>query len=195
MGLGAGTYNSTLRFEDETDFDVSMNTVWLSGSRYINEKWIIRAGVAVITDGELNNDSNINYNVQPGGSATLGLDYSAITGRGYSPYVDLSLAFSISFTETENPADSKKTNYAATDVRLGIQANWEVKEHFFPYLTARVFGGPVLWELDDEDVTGADIHHYQLAIGTAMQFNRMGIYIEWSGAGEKTLNAGLSMAW
>jgi len=53
----------------------------------------------------------------------------------------------------------------------------------------------VKWELDGEDVTGSDIHHYQVALGIAGQFGPVGIFAEWAGLGEKVIVLGLSTAW
>jgi hypothetical protein len=53
----------------------------------------------------------------------------------------------------------------------------------------------VNWVLDGKDVIGTDINHYQIAAGTAVQFNRVGTFIEWAGIGEKALSIGLSYAW
>lgn len=44
-------------------------------------------------------------------------------------------------------------------------------------------------------VIGTDIHHYQFALGTAIQFGQVGTFVEWSGLGEKALSTGMSFAW
>jgi hypothetical protein len=55
-----------------------------------------------------------------------------------------------------------------------------------------VFGGPVSWELEGTDVIGTDIHHYQIALGTAIQLGQTGLFAEWAGLGEKALSIGVS---
>lgn len=195
LGLGMGSFNSTIRFDDNREVDVEMTTVSLSGAWLINDSWTVRAGLGVILDGELKPDAGTTHDVKPGGLAAVGLEYRALIGDGYTPFIDLSLFLSGSWTETVDPITDSKTSYFASDIRLGARAGWNVKGNIFPYVAARVFGGPVKWELDGEDVTGTDIHHYQLALGTAVQLGQVGVYVEWAGLGEQALSAGLSMAW
>ena len=88
-----------------------------------------------------------------------------------------------------------QTSYFSYDLRVGGRASWIINDSIFPYITGRVFGGPVSWELENTDVMGTDIHHYQFALGTAVQFGGTGVFVEWAGVGEKALSAGLSYAW
>lgn len=171
-----------------------MNTASLSGSWQVNDRWSVRGGLGVILDGDLTPADDIAQNVLPGGVAAIGFEYLAINGEGYKPYMDLSLFLSGSATEIENPVSMAKTSYVSSDLRLGGRASWNIKSRVFPYIAARLFGGPVSWTLDGEDVTGSDIHHYQVALGTAIQFGQVGTFFEWSGVGEKTMSAGISYA-
>jgi len=193
LGLGIGTFNSTLRFDNEQEADVKMSTVSISAGRPVNDKWTVRAGLGMILDGDLQPDGGTAHNAESGGLVSLGVEYHALIGSGFTPFIDFSLFAGGSWTTTKAENSSKKISYFASDVRLGARAVWNVKGSFFPYLTVRVFGGPVNWKLNGEDVTGSDIHHYQLALGAAVQFGRTGIYTEWAAAGEQALSAGLSM--
>lgn len=195
LGLGMGSFNSTIRFDNDREVDVEMTTVSLSGAWLINNSWTVRAGLGVILDGELKPNAGTTQDVKPGGLAAVGLEYRALIGDGYTPFIDLSLFLSGSWTEIVDSITDSKTSYFASDIRLSARAGWNVKGNIFPYVAARVFGGPVKWELDGEDVTGTDIHHYQLALGTAVQLDQVGVYVEWAGLGEQALSAGLSMAW
>ena len=139
-------------------------------------------------------DVGTTHAVKPGGLLAVGLEYHALIGDGYTPFIDLSLFLSSSWTKVVDSITDSKTSYFASDIRTGARAVWNVKGNIFPYVAAHVFGGPVNWELDGENVTGTDIHHYQLAIGTAVQLGQVGIYVEWAGLGEQALSAGLSTA-
>ncbi len=172
-----------------------MSTVSLSGSWKINDKWAFRSGLGVILEGRLRPEIGPSQNVTPGGFIAIGTEYIVIIGEGYFPHVDVSLFLSGSTTEIEDPITKNRTRYASSDLRLGARASWNIKNRAFPYLSARVFGGPVYWVLDDKEVIGTDINHYQIAIGTAVQFNRIGTFIEWAGMGEKAVSIGLSYAW
>ena len=107
----------------------------------------------------------------------------------------MSLFLSGASTQTENSVTRIKTNYFSSDLRLGGRASWNVKGKVFPYISARFFGGPVRWTLNGKDVTGTDIHHYQCALGIAIQLGKMGIFVEWAGLGERALSTGMSFAW
>ncbi len=195
IGLGVGTLNSTLRFDDDREVDVEMTTVSLSGAWLMNDRWTIRAAVGALLDGSLQTNAHTTHDFETGGLAAIGLEYRARTGDGYAPFVDLSLFVSGLWTQTVAPDSDTKTDYFASDARLGARAGWNVKGRTFPYVAARVFGGPVTWEMDSEDVDGTDIHHYQLALGTAAQVGPVGVYVEWAPVGEQAVSAGLSTSW
>ncbi len=172
-----------------------MTTVSMSAGWLINSKWTARAGLGVILDGTLETQAHMVHAVEPGGLVALGAEYLALRGEGTTPFVDLSFFISGSWAKTKDPDSGDKTNYSAIDARLSARASWAVDENLFPYVAARVFGGPVNWQWDDQDVTGTDVHHYQLALGTAIQVGSFGFWVEWAGLGERALGAGLSTSW
>ena len=172
-----------------------MNTISLSGAWRLNDTWSLRGGVGIIRDGKLTPAGQAAHSVKPGGMLAVGVEYLWQRGQGAKPYVDFSAFLSASSTKTEDALRQTQTSYFSTDLRLGGRASWIINDTIFPYLTARVFGGPVSWELENTDVMGTDIHHYQFALGTAVQFGGTGVFVEWAGVGEKALSAGLSYAW
>ena len=190
-----GGFDTTLRFDNDRDVDVEMTAVSISGAWFINDRWTALAGVGLILDGTLQPDDGSVHDVEPGGAATVGMGYSALSGEGGVPSVDLSMNLSSSWTQTVAAGTDSRTSYFAADARLGVRAGWSIGGNFYPYLAARVFGGPVHWELDGEEVVGSDIHHYQIALGAAAQTGPVGIFAEWSGLGERAFSAGLSTAW
>ena len=172
-----------------------MQTASMSGSWQVNEKWAIRGGLGLILDGQLRPPNESAQKVKPGGLVAIGFEYLTRAGESYAPFVDLSVFLSGSSTEIENPNTRVQTNYFSSDLRLGARASWNIRNSLFPYVSARVFGGPVFWTLNDKDVIGTDIHHCQVALGTAIQFGRVGTFVEWAGIGEKALSMGMSLAW
>lgn len=193
IGFGISSFNSTIRFDDHREVDVEMSTVSLSGSWLINKSFTIRAGLGVILDGSMKPKEKTKHDVEPGGIASVGLEYVVFVGEGLMPFIDLSSALSVSFTKTQDLITDRKTNYFASDLRFSARAGWNVKGKVFPYLSTRVFAGPVNWKLDDKEITGSDIHHYQLAIGTAIRINNFSLYGEWAGFGEQALSIGFSL--
>jgi hypothetical protein len=195
LGFGYGLFDTTVRFDDDRDVDMEMSTISLSAAWLLNDTWTIRGSLGAILDGTLESPGQTSHEVQPGGLVGLGVEYRALIGHDKVPYVDLSFFVGASWSEVETAASSDATNYFASDARLGARAGWDVNGSFFPYAAARVFGGPVNWELDGEDVVGSDIHHYQLAIGAAAPLGPMSLYAEWAGLGEQGFSAGLSTSW
>ena len=155
----------------------------------------IRAGLGLIHGGELTPTDQPALEVKPGGLLAVGFEYMIHQGNGYLPYLDVSLFVSGSSTQIEDRVTKKKTDYFSSDLRLAGRASWNINGNIFPYFSGGVFGGPVSWEIDGKDVTGTDIHNYQLAMGSAIQFGSIGTFVEWAGFGEKALSAGVSYAW
>jgi hypothetical protein len=52
-----------------------------------------------------------------------------------------------------------------------------------------------MWKINEENVTGTDIYHYQVSIGSALKLGPTVAYLEWTGLGEQSLKAGISVAW
>ena len=65
---------------------------------------------------------------------------------------------------------------------------------FSPYLLARLFGGPVMWRLDGEDLTGSDTTHVQLGAGASYTtpFGLTAV-VDVSAIGERS--AALALSW
>lgn len=173
---------------------MEMSTVSLAGGWLINDDWTLRAGFGLILDGDMQTPDGVVHEVQPGGLFSVGLENRVLIGEGYTPFVDVSLYLGASWTETIDPNTEAATSYFAADARFGARAGWNINGNTFPYVAARVFGGPVDWEMAGVEVTGTDIHHYQIALGTAVQLGPVGIFAEWAGLGEQSVSAGLSTA-
>jgi len=190
-----GIFDTTIRFDDDRDVDVQMTSVSISGGWFINDRWTARASAGIILGGTLKPADDTIHDVEPGGLVTLGAEYRAVIGEGATPFVDLSLFLSASWAQTVAPGSHDKTDYSAADARLGVRAGWNIEDSVFPYVAARAFGGPVNWELDDQDVVGSDINHYQIALGASTQIGPVGLFVEGAFLGEKALSTGLSATW
>jgi len=172
-----------------------MTTVSIAGGWLINDTWTLRGGFGLILDGEMKASDGVAYEVDPGGLISAGLERHVMAGQGRVPTIDVSLSLGASWTRAAAPDIQVKTTYFAADARLGARAGWSIGGKVFPYAAIRVFGGPVHWEISEEDVTGTDIHHYQLAAGSAVQLGSVAVYAEWAGLGEKALSVGVSTSW
>lgn len=83
--------------------------------------------------------------------------------------------------------------FTATDLRIGAIAGRTFADRLSPYLLARGFGGPVMWNPGTGDITGSDTHHYQLGVGVSLSLpvGLSGV-IDVSLLGEQAASVGLS---
>jgi hypothetical protein len=85
--------------------------------------------------------------------------------------------------------------YNAFDLRVGVAVGKTFLDVLSPYLAARLFGGPILWELEGEDVTGTDQHHVQIAFGLAASLPRgFDLFAEGAPFGERAATVGAGVA-
>lgn len=195
IGLGVGYLSTTLRFDDDRQADVEMTALSLSGALIMDDRWTARASVGALLDGMVQPTTGAAHDFEPGGLAALGVEYLARRIDGHAPSIDLSFLLSGTWAETVDPNSGARASYFATDARLGARATWRLGSSTYPYVAARIFGGPVNWQWAGEDVVGNDIHHYQLAMGAAVQFGSVAVFVEWAGLGERGAGAGLGTAW
>ncbi len=195
FGVGAGILDTTLRFDGGRRAEVEMTALSVSGAFPVAADWVARASVGVILDGFLQPQGDRQHDVEPGGLVAFGLDRQVRPVAGVIPAVDLSISLSGSWAKSVAPVSQERSSYVAADLRLGARAVWRLGGKSYPYLAARVFGGPVNWQWDGEDVQGSDVHHVQVALGTAVQWGTVGFHLEWAGLGEQGASAGLSTVW
>ncbi|MBD3224350.1 MAG: hypothetical protein GF313_06440 [Caldithrix sp.] len=195
LSAALGTFRSTLRFDNDREVDVHMTTVSLAGNRLVKDRWTVRGGLGMVVDGKLKTGIYGTHEVQPGAMLAVGAEYLAVKGDGYRPFIDVSAAFSTSLMQTVHPLTDDQTRYWASDLRFGVRSLWNVNNTLYPFAAVSVFGGPVSWKMNGQDVIGSDVHHYQVAVGGSVQIEAIGVYVEWAGLGERGLSAGLSLLW
>lgn len=193
--LGAGLFDTTVRFDGDRDVDVEMSTVSVSAGWLVDDRWTVRASAGAVLGGELKPDDGTVHDVDSGALAGIGAEYRALTAGPGDPFVDVSLSLGFSWARTSLNEATGRQDYSAADARLGVRYGFNVRNRFFPFLSARVFGGPVKWDPAGDDATGSDIHHYQMGAGAAARFGAFAIFAEFAGLGEKAFSAGLSTAW
>jgi hypothetical protein len=68
-----------------------------------------------------------------------------------------------------------------------------IGERFVPFVTGRIFGGPVSWHLGGEDVLGSDRYHYTVGGGATYRIpGKLDIFAEVLGLGEESVSLGAS---
>lgn len=174
-----------------------MNTVSLAVAYRLDDRWTLRGGFGRVLSGTLDPENGTTQDIQPGTLYSAGMEFMAFSGGGMKPFVHLSIFQGGSTTTVEDPMSKPvaTTDYTSSDLRFNGRATWVVGHQVSPYVSTSFFAGPVKWTLAGQEVTGSDIYHYQVAIGSALQLNRLSLFVEASGVGEKTLVSGLSYSW
>jgi hypothetical protein len=95
----------------------------------------------------------------------LGLSWRVLEDEGLAPYIVFSATVAGLGTRVEGPGD-QRASYYGVDGRFGATLGKTFAGVVSPYLSLRVFGGPVILdELDADAAIGTDKYHVQPAIG------------------------------
>ncbi|MEM9489465.1 MAG: hypothetical protein AAGC55_09990 [Myxococcota bacterium] len=170
VGTTAGVTSSTLRFDDEQDLDFDQRALTLSFGRSMPSGWTFTGSLGSVFGGELAvTDSERTFDMGTGLVVAASASRRWTFGTSESWFVIGSGAAGFATTSTaEAGVMTEDVQFSAVDVRFGAIAGRTLFDAWSPYVLSRVFGGPVLWSLDDTDITGSDRHHYQLGVGSSV---------------------------
>lgn len=191
-GAVIGHAASTLVFEGKTRVDINRRAILATIERRLSEKWTLQVAAGGIVAGTLN-DNGDRYAFGPGWSAGISTSYRALDGRGRSPFLLLggTLAFAGARTQSEEP-NSPNVRYFAGDVRLSVVVGKTFFQALSPYAVARVFGGPISWQIKGKNVTGTDAYHFQLGAGLSVAMPLgLDAFVEAVPLGERAVSTGL----
>lgn len=160
-----------------------------SGGYRWGQGWSARLAAGAVLGGSLAHDGR-THDVGTGWLVAASLARSVtFAGRGF---VAGSVTAGVSSTSTEEGAGMSE-RLTAGDVRLGVLAGVTLWERLSPYALARAFGGPVMWTLDGDDITGTDQHHYQLGLGVNASLPwDLSALVDVSLLGERAVSIGVS---
>jgi len=195
VGVGAGFLDTSLDFDGGRRAEVEMTTFAASFARALRPRVTLLLSAGVVFDGEIRPEGRPAHDVDPGAALAAGVEYRQRAGDGWKPAVDFTAVLGATWARTRDPRGCGRASYLATDARVGVRAAWTVADAVSPYAVSRVFGGPVFWELDDDNSVASDIHHYQVAVGMAVSLGRIGLFGEWASLGERAVSAGATMVW
>jgi len=159
-----GWLSSSLRFGDVTaPFD--QRSVAVSVSRSLGREWTLSAGVGAVVSGSLE-AGGASYRMDPGWLARVGVTWLPLDGSGPWPFVALSGSLAASGVNTTGPG-GVRAPLTSFDAGLSVSAGKSIAGIVAPYVGAKVFGGPVFWQLAGASTTGTDVSHWQVAFGLA----------------------------
>jgi hypothetical protein len=150
-------------------------------------------GAGGIAGGELVHGASRDT-LGPGFAGFVGVAGRVVDGRGAAPFVQLTATLSATHALTRTSGPRPETpRFTAFDLRLGAIAGKTFADVFTPYVTGRIFGGPIYWRYDGADVTGTDLYKYQLGGGLSLALfdRRLDVFAEGIALGERGIAAGV----
>jgi hypothetical protein len=192
LGASASYTSTTIDFGDFLSPE-TRGAVIASLAYQPTARWTLQVAAGSTVGGHLDAPAG-QYNFSPGPTAAIGASWRAVAGT--KPFVILTsnLSFSTSGTEVVGAGPSGSL-YTALDLRLGAVVGTTIARVFSPYAVGRVFGGPVYWAHQGEDVIGTDTHHYQLGAGfSVVAFGPVNVFAEGVPLGERSFAGGTAFA-
>jgi hypothetical protein len=179
-----GWLSSELRFGDvAAPFD--QRSVAASVTRQLGRAWSVTAGAGAVISGSID-AGGATYVMDPGWLARLGATWIPVDGSGPWPFVALSASLAASGVNTTGPG-GVKAPLTSLDAGLSVSAGKSIAGVVAPYVGAKVFGGPVFWELAGASVTGTDVAHWQVAFGLAANLPLgIDLLVEWAPFGARS---------
>ena len=143
--------------------------------------------------------------IGPGFAGAVGIAGRVYDGKGWIPFLQLTATLSITHMGTRtddqgtrtdgstSPTGASSERFTAADLRGGVIAGETFADVFTPYVTGRVFGGPIAWRYDGEAVTGTDLYKYQVGGGLSLALfeRRLDVFAEGIAFGERGVAAGI----
>jgi hypothetical protein len=199
--------STTILFGDGRRADLTRHAVFGSAQVPLNGKGTISAliGAGGIAGGELVHGA-ARDTIGPGFAGFSGIAGRVYDGRGALPFVQLTLTLSMTnmLTRTDDHgthtdgttslgAMPSSPHFTALDLRAGAIVGKTFADVFTPYVTGRVFGGPITWHFDESKVTGTDLYKYQVGGGLSLALfeRRFDVFAEGIALGERGVAAGV----
>jgi hypothetical protein len=179
-----GWLSSDLRFGDVTaPFD--QRSVAASVTRRLGRDWSVTAGAGAVVSGSIE-AGGATFVMDPGWLARLGATWLPLDGSGPWPFVALSASLAASGVNTTGPG-GVKAPLTSLDAGLSVSAGKAIAGVVAPYVGAKIFGGPVFWQIGGASATGTDVAHWQVAFGAAASLPLgIDLLVEWAPFGARS---------
>ncbi len=202
-----GTVGTTLLLGGH-DVDFRERSLSVSLERAFGDRFVLQVGGGAILDGTLT-VGGVAHTVDPGWVAAAGFSYRLADEKKRAPFVLFTYGFAVGRTHThlrDTPTSSvasvallstgaDKVPLTAIDLaRVGLTIGKSFGP-LTPFASARVFGGPVFWNVDGASATGGDRYHFQLATGASLRPGAgFDLFAEWAFVGERRVSAGVGVS-
>jgi hypothetical protein len=144
--------------------------------------------VGLIADGKLREGGRV-HDFEPGIVGALALDWRVLTAP--DDPLTLTLGVQLAAGHARLVHEGVARSWTSTDVRASVTISRTLWRIVTPYLSARVFGGPIFWR----DTTGTDKTHLQLALGLAIEpVAGFTLHVEGALLSERGLSGGIGVS-
>lgn len=144
--------------------------------------------VGLIAAGTLG-EGGRTHDFEPGLVGALALDWRVLS----APADPISLTLGVQLAAGHAPLthDGRSRAWTSTDLRASVTVSRTLWQVLTPYVSARVFGGPIFWR----DATGADETHLQLALGLGIApLPGFSLHVEGAILSERGVSGGIGVS-
>jgi hypothetical protein len=172
-----------------SDADFQKQSMTLSVERRVGERWTMGVSTGSTVVGTMRAYGQ-SFDMTPGPLLTVQASYRVLDEGAVAPFVLLTASLGGAIVRTRPGGQT----LSAFDGRLGVAAGKTIAHVVTPYLLARAFGGPVLWNAGGASVMGTDAYHYTLGAGLVVRLGRFDVLVEGAPLGEKAFVGGAGVA-
>ena len=189
---GSSQWTSTeILLSDNSQGTIRRFSTSVAGEFRFADDWTVTAGVGVSAEADFLVLGE-RYDFSPGPLGVIGLSYRLVAGEGWTPFVMFSGAASFSTSKTLGLRTLEEARFTAIDARAALTVGEVFANTFAPYASLRGFGGPVIWERNQIELSGSDKYHYAVALGALVTAGWMDAFFEIVPIGERSLNTGVA---
>lgn len=191
VGASTGWFRSHLRFDGGHRPDFNQGSVAATGVYLWPNGYSlgIAAGAAL---GGFAVEGDTRYTLEPGWMVSVRGGKLVVEERGAVPFVDLSLTLTFSMSSVSG-GGLPTGRLIASDARFSAAIGYTFGGIWRVNISPKIFGGPIFWERDGENIRGSDRYFFQAGIASSVLLpGGWMIFVEGSPLGEQTISGGIA---
>jgi hypothetical protein len=180
--------STTLLFGGDRRADLTRHAVFAGAELPLSSRLSSTIGAGAVVAGTLERNAD-RFELAPGQTGFASIGWRAIDASTSAPWPFVQINTTLSVTHTR----AGGAPFTAFDLRAAAVAGRTIEDVFTPYVVGRVFGGPIFWRIEGDDVTGTDLYKYQLGGGfsLALPSRVLDVFVEGIALGERGVAAGI----
>jgi hypothetical protein len=194
--IDAGYTFTNLTFFGPDDVSLWKISVLYESDFLLSKRVALSLGAGSLVAGELD-EKGVRRELGPGWLGAFSATFRVLDDVGAAPFIFLSTSVAATGTETrQSPTDQPgvRGSFTAIDFRFGATLGKTFADIVSPYISVRVFGGPVLWQERGSTELGTDVYHFQPAAGLAFLLPaNLDLFIEAMPYFERGANFGIGI--